>query len=64
MSSNLTDSYVKKCRAEDFHPWECDGPGQCRHCDRRLEEHHDPETCALCDEPALTSRLEDWEMSR
>lgn len=22
--------------AENFHPYECDGPGRCCHCDRRM----------------------------
>ena len=35
--------------AENFHPYECDGPGKCRHCDRRQVDAHDPATCALCD---------------
>lgn len=35
--------------AENFHPFECNGPGKCCHCDRRIDEHHDPATCALCD---------------
>lgn len=60
MSSNLTDSYVKKCTAEDFHPYECNGPGECRHCDRRLEEHHDPQACELCAETPCAV-VEDWE---
>jgi hypothetical protein len=34
--------------AENFHPFECDGKGKCRHCDRRKTEDHDPATCALC----------------
>jgi hypothetical protein len=33
---------------ENFHPWECDGKGKCRHCDRRKTEDHDPDTCPLC----------------
>ena len=45
--------------AENFHPYECDGPGKCRHCDRavitRVDEQgtlitdHHPASCALCD---------------
>jgi ferredoxin len=34
--------------AENFHPYECDGPGRCVHCDRRMEVGHNPGTCALC----------------
>lgn len=34
--------------SENFHPYECDGPGKCRHCDRRKDDSHDPATCALC----------------
>lgn len=35
--------------AENFHPWECDGPGRCRHCDQHKDDTHDPATCALCE---------------
>lgn len=35
--------------SENFHPYECDGPGKCRHCDRRVSEGHDPAACGLCD---------------
>lgn len=54
------------CLSEDFHPYECDGPGKCIHCDRRvIQDDHDPETCPLCEELGpLVSELEDWEMSR
>ena len=34
--------------SENFHPYECDGDGKCRHCDRRETDNHDPKTCALC----------------
>ncbi len=37
------------CGAEDFHPYECPGEGQCMHCDRLLNSFHDPAKCALCD---------------
>lgn len=45
--------------SENFHPYECDGAGKCRHCDRRhvvytggegtSHYEHDPAVCALCD---------------
>jgi hypothetical protein len=45
--------------SENFHPYACDGPGKCCHCDRRHmvassdegtnHYSHDPATCALCD---------------
>lgn len=56
------------CVSEDFHPYECDGPGKCRHCDRReIQSAHDPqggghnpEICELCaDTPRAV--VEDWE---
>jgi hypothetical protein len=34
--------------AENFHPYECDGPGKCVHCDRADHEDHDPGDCELC----------------
>ena len=48
----------------NFHPYECDGPGKCVHCDRLVVvrssdegtsyyEHH-PMDCALCAETAPT----------
>lgn len=37
------------CGSSSLHPYECDGPGECPHCDRRLLVGHDPATCALCD---------------
>lgn len=37
------------CTTEDFHPYECDGPLKCVHCDRNKTATHDPATCALCD---------------
>lgn len=40
----------------NFHPYECNGPGKCIHCDRLQRTSlmtgdvlHDPATCALCD---------------
>jgi hypothetical protein len=35
--------------AENFHPYECNGPGKCDHCDRDENDRHDPSQCALCD---------------
>jgi hypothetical protein len=42
--------------SSNFHPYECDGPGACLHCDRMQRTSlmtgdvlHDPATCALCD---------------
>jgi len=45
--------------SENFHPYECDGAGKCRHCDRRVivatgdegTSHyaHHPNDCPLCD---------------
>lgn len=35
--------------AANFHPYECDGAGKCKHCDRVTTPDHDPATCALCD---------------
>lgn len=31
------------CHNENFHPYECDGPGRCRHCDRVEQK------CSRCD---------------
>lgn len=42
--------------AENFYPYECNGPGSCIHCDRLYRKSlmtgemlHDPATCELCD---------------
>jgi len=48
----VKQTYV--CRNEDLHPYECDGPGACMHCDRLDAEDHDPRDCELCD-------LDGWE---
>lgn len=36
--------------SHNFHPYECDGPGECPHCDREISTKHNPNTCALCDD--------------
>lgn len=36
------------CTSENFHPYECDGPGKCGHCDKVKNDRHNPEKCALC----------------
>ena len=45
------------CTTDHMHPYECDGPGKCVHCDREYrlevnhleqEREHDPATCELC----------------
>lgn len=55
------------CHSENFHPYECDGPGKCRHCDRREiqaaydpDGGHNPETCELCAETPRAV-VEDWD---
>lgn len=40
------------CGSEDFHPYECDGKGKCRHCDRAKTPDHDPDICAFCRDDA------------
>lgn len=55
MSAIIDPSY-------NFHPYECDGPGECPHCDREISTKHNPDTCALCDEQfdaAIIRRRED-----
>lgn len=41
---------VRICMADDMHPYNCDGMfgGRCIHCERVVEDRHNPETCALC----------------
>lgn len=36
------------CTSEDMHPYECDGPTKCIHCDKKKFKGHDPKKCALC----------------
>ena len=38
------------CDASSMHPYQCDGPGKCPHCDRRRLKDHNPKTCFLCHE--------------
>jgi hypothetical protein len=47
--------------ASNFHPYECDGPGHCIHCDRLVSETHDPGSCALC-ETTLWFQADDQEV--
>lgn len=44
--------------SSNFHPYECDGPGRCIHCDRKIiaaggsrggPYSHHPADCMLCD---------------
>lgn len=43
-------SHIHVCMADDMHPYNCDGMfgGECIHCERRKEDEHVPDTCALC----------------
>lgn len=38
------------CTRSDFHPYECNGPKKCIHCDRKKLKGHDPKKCALCND--------------
>jgi hypothetical protein len=40
--------------SSNFHPYECDGPGKCIHCDRTVSTTHEPATCALCQPEGIT----------
>ena len=44
------------CTADDMHPYACDGPGKCIHCDRRQVKGHVPSLCVLCRETPLVER--------
>lgn len=35
------------CGAHDLHPYECAGE-TCIHCNGERTEHHDPDTCRMC----------------
>ena len=43
-------NHIHVCMADDMHPYNCDGMfgGTCIHCERKVEEGHDPKNCALC----------------
>lgn len=36
--------------SSNLHPYECDGPGHCIHCDGTETATHNPHDCALCSE--------------
>ncbi len=36
--------------SENLHPFECNGPGNCIHCDRIKTKNHHPMICNLCHE--------------
>ena len=48
--------------ASNFHPYECNGPGHCIHCDRVVTPNHDPERCALCADTLWFQSPEEDEM--
>lgn len=42
---------IFSCTAEDMHPYNCDrmwNVGECKHCDRKVTESHNPIVCGLC----------------
>ena len=41
-------AFVHICTASSMHPYNCNGPGKCIHCDEVPSESHAPKTCALC----------------
>lgn len=43
--------------SSNFHPYECDGPGLCVHCDRQVSDDHDPAVCELCRPLAIKGQL-------
>lgn len=45
----LTSGSVFFDVSSNFHPYACDGPGKCVHCDRQVTLEHDPAACVLCD---------------
>lgn len=42
----LVTGYI--CGPNSFHPYECQGPKKCPHCDKVKFDGHDPDNCALC----------------
>jgi hypothetical protein len=38
---------VISCTSENMHPYECGG-APCCHCEKRKDERHNPDKCALC----------------
>jgi hypothetical protein len=36
------------CTPTDMHPYNCDGPGLCVHCDHTRTAKHNPDRCVLC----------------
>lgn len=50
-----TEAYL--CTSENMHPYECDGKGKCRHCDRAHVGGHRPSECAFCEEDCLAGNV-------
>jgi ferredoxin len=44
----MTESIIHFCTADDMHPYNCYGQGKCIHCDKAVQEDHDPNSCPLC----------------
>lgn len=38
---------IHVCTSQDMHPYACEG-SPCIHCEGKVTDTHDPNTCALC----------------
>ena len=52
------------CTANDFHPYACDGPGRCIHCDRKTLPNHKVSLCGWCIEDVNAQRRSDRAVAR
>ena len=49
MSEQIAEEVrVFVCVAENMHPYNCNGPRRCVHCDRKTTEHHKVSRCEFC----------------
>lgn len=50
----MVTPFIHVCTGHDMHPYNCDGPGKCIHCDAKLvrasktRRGHNPARCWLC----------------
>src|SRR4051812_41312214 len=51
-------TFTFACTPSDMHPYNCDGPGHCIHCDRGRTEKHNPDRCVLCFEQPAAKETE------
>lgn len=43
-------TYTESCSSSDLHPYNCEGEGNCIHCDQLETAEHKPSFCVMCND--------------